>query len=88
VVAYARQFEDRWALVVVPRFVRKLSQSARPPLGKRLWKETRLQLSDDVPGHWRNIFTSEELTASTQHDVERVLYVHEIFHRLPVALLG
>jgi maltooligosyltrehalose synthase len=87
-MAYARQFEDRWALVVVPRFVRKLSQAVRPPIGKRLWKETRLQLSADIPGQWRNIFTGEPLTASTYHATERALYIHEIFHRLPVALLG
>jgi (1->4)-alpha-D-glucan 1-alpha-D-glucosylmutase len=42
VVAYARQLGQQWAVVVVPRFIRQLSPSTRPPLGRRLWKETRL----------------------------------------------
>jgi (1->4)-alpha-D-glucan 1-alpha-D-glucosylmutase len=88
VVAYARQLEERWVLVVVPRFVHKLSQSTRPPVGKRLWKETRLELPEGAPARWRNVFTGEQLTSANHPSAAKGLYVHELFRRLPVALLA
>jgi (1->4)-alpha-D-glucan 1-alpha-D-glucosylmutase len=87
VVAYARQLENRWAAVVVPRFVPKLSPSIRPPVGKRLWKETRLQLPEGGPSHWQNVFTGATLVTSERDNAAGGLLVHEVFHRLPVALL-
>ena len=87
VVAYAWHLEDRWALMAVPRFVITLSPASRPPVGKRLWKETQLHLPEGAPPHWQNVFTGESLTASERGMVERGLFVHEAFGRLPVALL-
>jgi (1->4)-alpha-D-glucan 1-alpha-D-glucosylmutase len=87
VVAYAWHLEDRWALMAVPRFVIALSPASRPPVGKRLWKETQLHLPEGAPPHWQNVFTGESLTASERGMVERGLFVHEAFGRLPVALL-
>jgi (1->4)-alpha-D-glucan 1-alpha-D-glucosylmutase len=87
VVGYARQLGTRWALVTVPRFTLKLSPSTRPPLGKRLWKETRLQLPEGAPSHWQNVFTGETLVTSDRDEAARELYIHALFRRLPVALL-
>ena len=87
VIAYARQLEDRWAVVVVPRFVSKLAPSTRPPMGKRLWKDTRLQLPEAAPSHWQNIFSGASLAASDHTIAEGGLFVHEVFQGLPVALL-
>jgi (1->4)-alpha-D-glucan 1-alpha-D-glucosylmutase len=88
VVAYARQLEQRWAVVVVPRFVSQLAPSSRPPVGKQLWKETRLQLPEGAPSHWQNVFTGASLIASDHAIAAGGLFVYEIFHRLPVALLA
>jgi (1->4)-alpha-D-glucan 1-alpha-D-glucosylmutase len=87
VVAYAWHLGNRWALVAVPRLVVKLSRAGRPPVGKRLWKETRLHLPEGAPPDWQNVFTAESLTASDRDMAERGLSVHEAFRRLPVALL-
>jgi maltooligosyltrehalose synthase len=88
VVAYARQLEHRWAVVVVPRFVRKLSPSTRPPVGKRLWKDTRLQLPERGPSEWQNVFTGATLVTSERDNAAGGLLVHEVCPLLPVALLG
>lgn len=87
VLAFARHLENRWALVAVPRLVVKLSRSAMPPLGKQIWKETVLHLPEGAPHDWRNVFTGEALAASDSDTTERGLLAHEVFRRLPVALL-
>jgi (1->4)-alpha-D-glucan 1-alpha-D-glucosylmutase len=70
-----------------PRLVMKLSPSSKPPMGKRLWKESLLQLPDGAPQHWHNVFTGEELMVSDHNPASRSLFVHEVFRRFPVALL-
>jgi len=87
VLAFARHLGDVWALVAVPRLVVKLSPSAKPPLGKRIWKETVLHLPEGAPNGWQNVFTGEALAVSDSNTTERGLMAHEVFHRFPVALL-
>ncbi len=87
VLAFVRHLGSCWALVAVPRFLVKLSPSALPPLGKRLWKETVLHLPEGVPTGWQNVFTGEALAVFDGNSTERGLLAHEVFHRLPVALL-
>jgi (1->4)-alpha-D-glucan 1-alpha-D-glucosylmutase len=70
-----------------PRLAMRLSPSAKPPVGKRLWKETLLHLPDGAPNAWQNVFTGEELVVSDHNEAVRGLFVHEVFRRLPLALL-
>jgi maltooligosyltrehalose synthase len=73
--------------VAVPRLVVKLSPAAKPPVGKRIWKETVLHLPEGAPTGWQNVFTGEALTVSDKNTTEGGLLAHEVFRRLPVALL-
>jgi (1->4)-alpha-D-glucan 1-alpha-D-glucosylmutase len=70
-----------------PRLAMKLSPSPKPPVGKKLWKETLLHLPDGAPNGWQNVFTGEELVVPDHNMAVRGLFVHEVFRRLPVALL-
>jgi maltooligosyltrehalose synthase len=56
-------------------------------VGKRLWRETLLQLPDGAPDGWQNGLTGEELVVSERNGAGRGLFVREVFRRLPVALL-
>ena len=87
VLAFARHLGNCWALVAVPRLVVNLSPSAKPPVGKRIWKETVLHLPKGAPNGWQNVFTGEALTVADNNTTERGLLAHEVFRRLPVALL-
>ena len=87
VIAFARRVDDQWALVAVPRLLLRLSASAKPPTGRRVWKENYVQPPGGAPTDWRNIFTGEELSVSKRGMGERGLFLHELFRRLPVALL-
>ncbi len=86
VVAFARRIDNRWVLVAVPRLLITLSPSAKPPVGKRIWKESCVHLPVGAPMRWQNIFTGEELSV-TERGAERGIFLHEVFRRLPVALL-
>jgi (1->4)-alpha-D-glucan 1-alpha-D-glucosylmutase len=84
----AKPFERlRVRIDLFPRLGMKLSPSAKPPLGKRLWKETLLHLPDGAPNGWQNVFTGEDLLVSDHNAAMRGLFVHEVFRRLPIALL-
>jgi (1->4)-alpha-D-glucan 1-alpha-D-glucosylmutase len=86
VVAFARRIDNRWVLVAVPRLLITLSPSAKPPVGKRIWKESSVHLAVEAPMRWQNIFTGEQLSV-TERGTERGIFLHEVFRRLPVALL-
>jgi (1->4)-alpha-D-glucan 1-alpha-D-glucosylmutase len=84
IIAFARQVDRQWLVVAVPRFFSKLSASTRAPLGKRLWKDARLQLPPDAPTVWHQVFTGEELSAP---EPASELFFHALFRRLPLTLL-
>jgi (1->4)-alpha-D-glucan 1-alpha-D-glucosylmutase len=88
VAAFARCEGNTWALIVVPRLLTKLSSSAGPPLGRRVWKDTLLQLPQRVPEHWHNALTGETLRASGSDTSKRSLFIQDVLRRLPVALLA
>lgn len=62
VVAFARRWRDRWAVVVVPRLMVSLVKPRELPVGEQVWGETEVSLTADMPSAWRHIFTGEELT--------------------------
>jgi (1->4)-alpha-D-glucan 1-alpha-D-glucosylmutase len=86
VVAFARQYGDAWALVVVPRLVTRLCAVGRPPLARRVWKSSAITFPRKAPKRWVNVLTEEVLEASHSSG-ERTLEVCEVLRRLPVALL-
>jgi (1->4)-alpha-D-glucan 1-alpha-D-glucosylmutase len=88
VAAFARCEGNMWALIVVPRLLTKLSSSESPPVGRRVWKDTLLQLPQPVPEHWHNVLTGETLRAAGSDASKRSLFIQDVLRRLPVALLA
>lgn len=86
VLAFARQDGDAWALVVVPRLVTKLCAPGRPPLSRRAWKSSAVTLPVKAPNRWVNVLTGEALEASSGPEGQG-MKLHDVFRRLPVALL-
>jgi (1->4)-alpha-D-glucan 1-alpha-D-glucosylmutase len=58
VIAFARQFEDRWAIFATTRFFRFLASPGQLPVGN-MWNDTFLELPPGCPGSWQNILTNE-----------------------------
>ena len=58
VIAFARHYQDRWALFVTTRFFRHLVQPGLLPVGT-MWNDTMLALPAAAPTTWQNILTNE-----------------------------
>jgi (1->4)-alpha-D-glucan 1-alpha-D-glucosylmutase len=69
VIAYFRRFQNDWILVVLPLGIVCNSE-----------KDLHLLLPADVPHCWKNIFTGEEISAST-------INVRQLLGKFPVAVL-
>ncbi len=84
VVAFARSHGEETAIVAAPRLAHTVMNGAqRPPLGA-VWRKMAVVLPERVRGRqWRNIFTGEALTATT----DNTLLCRELFAHFPVALL-
>ncbi len=80
-VAYARRHRDHWAMVVVPRLMTSLISENQFPVGENVWDQTEIQLPEEAPPKWRNIFTNEQLT------VNENIRAGQILNRFPVAIL-
>jgi maltooligosyltrehalose synthase len=58
------------------------------PLGRQgAWEDTALQLPDNSPAAWRNVFTGETLLATESSDGKKCLYLKNLVVDFPVALL-
>jgi (1->4)-alpha-D-glucan 1-alpha-D-glucosylmutase len=81
VVAFFRTRPDRQALIVAPRFLTSLTQPGQPPIGRDVWRDTRIPLPASSPSTWQDGITGNEVTAQAE------LAVGDILREFPVALL-
>jgi (1->4)-alpha-D-glucan 1-alpha-D-glucosylmutase len=84
VCAFARRYDSRWAIAVVPRLLAR--SGAQLSDLAYLWHDDELLLPAHACESWRNIFTGE--TIRTHTTVKgKALSLTEVFARFPVALL-
>ncbi|MGO9121869.1 MAG: malto-oligosyltrehalose synthase [Desulfomonilaceae bacterium] len=81
VIAFARKYEQQWAVVIAPRFLTHLVQEGEFPLGREVWQDTEVIMPDRSPAEWRNALTSEVISAGN------ALPVGDVLVSFPVALL-
>jgi (1->4)-alpha-D-glucan 1-alpha-D-glucosylmutase len=79
VVAFARKRGDDACITVIPRFATRVAGVGRFPLGSKVWRDTRLVLTDELRGEWKNVITGAPLKS---------LAMADIFAEFPVALLA
>lgn len=84
VFAFSRSAAGRSVIVAVPRLVAALQPDATPPLGERVWGDTRLELPDGAPCCFRHVLTGERISTD---DTRRFLRAADVFARFPVAIL-
>jgi len=86
IVAFAREFQGDWAIVLVPRCVASV---AAPVLGsvsrRNFWKDTILRLPEGAPRVWTNVLAGKRAPGISS--VAEGLPLAEIFRGFPVALL-
>ena len=85
VVAFLRTRENQWVLAAAPRLTAKMAATG-PPLGERVWGQTRIEIPPESPVSWTNIFTGQTLEVPPAPE-PRNLLLSRVFSRFPVALL-
>jgi (1->4)-alpha-D-glucan 1-alpha-D-glucosylmutase len=81
IIAFARCFETRYSLTIVPRFLTTLVKARENPLGSRFWQDTQVALPQKTHCRWENVFTKEALLA------ESSLQIGHTLRHFPAALL-
>jgi (1->4)-alpha-D-glucan 1-alpha-D-glucosylmutase len=81
IIAFARSFENTWALTIVPRLLTRLITANENPLGELVWRDTAVLMPERSPRCWRNIFTRERFVT------DQTLAVAALLNHFPVALL-
>lgn len=86
VIAFARQWEGRHAIIVAPRLLYTLGlRRHEAPGSKRLWKDTAISLPPALQNStFRNVFTRTTLQSGAD---EAQLPLSEVLRDFPIALL-
>ena len=86
ICAFARQKDNDWALLAVPRLITKLLKGERPPLAEETWGSSALVMPDGAPESWLNILTGERLKLMLSEQ-RRLLPLASALQSFPLALL-
>ena len=85
VCAFARRQGKDWILAAAPVRVANIVEEGRMPLGRECWGAGTIQIPEDAPLEWRDLFTGETLRVSFKTE-GRVLPLRTVFRSFPVAL--
>jgi (1->4)-alpha-D-glucan 1-alpha-D-glucosylmutase len=81
VVAFARSHDHGWSVAVAPRLLTRLIKEDQRPLGREIWKDTRIVVPDGAPTEWRDALCGHRIAG------ERSLALGDVLKDFPVALL-
>lgn len=81
IIAFGRKTENDFAITVAPRFFTSLVKEDEYPLGKSVWKDTRIIIPEGFPHLWSDAFTEARVEG------DGTLSAGEIFKSFPAALL-
>ncbi len=81
VIAFARTLREKAAIIVTPRFVTSIVGPAQPPIGEKLWKDTRIVTPGSSKRLWRNVITEEEVKGPKE------IFIGHILNKCPVGLI-
>jgi (1->4)-alpha-D-glucan 1-alpha-D-glucosylmutase len=81
IIAFARTYEGKWAVTIVPRFLTALIDKGDYPLGQKVWDDTHILLPEAIGRRWRNMITNQYVGS------EDKLIIGEVLEHFPVALL-
>jgi len=78
VIAFARQLHGQWCIVAVPRLYASLTRAGTPPLGKKVWTDTQIELPAGAPRSWKNVLTGDEVSSP--------LFASDLLAKLPIGV--
>ena len=81
VIAFARSHDHGWSVAVAPRLLTRLIKEDQHPMGREIWKDTRIVVPDGAPTEWRDAVCGHRIAG------ERSLGLGDVLKDFPVALL-
>jgi len=81
ILAFARQHQGQWAVVVVPLRLASLIGEQELPIGQQIWEDTAIVLPEGAPAQWQQVIGEGTVTADGS------LKVADVFNNFPVAFL-
>jgi (1->4)-alpha-D-glucan 1-alpha-D-glucosylmutase len=73
VIAFARHLQDAWCIVAVSRMCASLTRVGAAPIGKKVWKDTKIELPAGAAGMGKDIFTNQEVLIQSVRDLFGIL---------------
>lgn len=81
IVAFSREFDDKRAIIIVPRFLTSLVKEGEYPLGEQVWHETRILQPPGSSAALHDVISGQTIQG------DETLWLKEILAHFPVALL-
>lgn len=86
VCSFMRENERGRCIVIAPRLFTRLTNVDSPPIGKRAWGDTSVEVPSSVKGKLMNLFTGEPVMIREMNGISAI-NVSEALTRFPLALL-
>ncbi|MFH1282772.1 MAG: malto-oligosyltrehalose synthase [bacterium] len=80
VIAFGRQCQDKWAVIIAPRFLTSVLQVGGLPLGDEFWTDTAVHMPSEIK-LLKNTITQKNI------QIESIIKVGSILNQFPVSLL-
>jgi (1->4)-alpha-D-glucan 1-alpha-D-glucosylmutase len=87
VFAFARRHGSEYAVTCVPRLIASVIPDAAEPALGSVWMDTRVELPEDAPSAFRDVFTGAAIVAERGGTSITTMPAATLFEQLPVALL-
>jgi (1->4)-alpha-D-glucan 1-alpha-D-glucosylmutase len=87
VVAFARYYERRGLITIVPRLVANLAAEHGWPTGDAVWEDTEVRIPDLALGTLRNLITGEALSP-VRADGGLILRLSDVLRTCPIGVLA
>lgn len=81
IIAFAREFQNSWAVIIVPRLLTHVVEKNEHPLGESVWDNTSVILPQIAPSVWRDVITGAIINGQEK------LSIGEVLKYFPCALL-
>jgi len=86
VFAFARQYQEEWLIVVVPRLLARFLRSPGFPLGS-MWSSTTMDIPSTAPAIWKDIFSGAQIRVHAEEE-QPFLPISQLFHQFPFAVVA
>ncbi|KKD34686.1 MAG: malto-oligosyltrehalose synthase [Limnoraphis robusta] len=81
IMAFARIHEQQTAIVVIPRFLTRVVEPGKFPIGDEVWGDTAIEIPQGSESDWCEVITDSKIAANN------VIPVRAILQHFPVGLL-